>query len=71
MKLTPIQQEVFNAIPKKGWWRPMDFGGRDGSAHSAILKALVNKGFVKKRRRGTLMNALGSARGSYEYSVMP
>lgn len=49
------------------WVRPMDIGGSNASHHSATLNKLVRKGLAEKRRRGSLMNALGSARGSYVY----
>jgi hypothetical protein len=53
------------------WVRPMDIGGRDGSDHSAILKRLAAKGYAERRRRNSLMNALNSRRGSYEYRRKP
>jgi predicted transcriptional regulator len=51
--------------------RPMDIGGRDASYHSATLKKLVEKGLVERKRRNSLMNALGSTRGSYVYRRRP
>jgi hypothetical protein len=66
--MTEKEQEILDALPGRDWWRPMDLGGHDGSHHSGTLRRLVKKGLVKRRRRGTLMNMLGSHRGSWEYS---
>jgi hypothetical protein len=52
------RQAALLAELTNNWVRPMDV---------ATLKALVHKGFAECRRRDSLMNALGSARGSYVY----
>lgn len=67
------------------WARPMDVGGVDGSHHAVTLRALLKKGFVARRLRGSLLNEIrGTAlyarlvgqhrsrsmpRGSYEYQI--
>jgi hypothetical protein len=65
--ITDIEREILDALDVEDWVRPMDIGGRNGSNHSNTLNRLVRKGLVERRRRGTLMNELGSSRGSYEY----
>lgn len=35
---------------QKGWFRPMDVGGRDQSHHSRTLKKLIDKGLMKRTR---------------------
>lgn len=68
MTLTPREAEVLIELDRE-WSRPMDVGGRNGSDHSYILARLASKGVIERRRRNTLMNALGSSRGSYEYRI--
>lgn len=38
--------------------RPMDIGARDGSHHTATLRALIAKGLVERRLRGSLLNQI-------------
>lgn len=78
--LTPNQLEVLRGMAEQSgmearagrearpWLRPMDIGARDGSHHSATMKRLAARGLLGRRRRGTLMNALGG-RGSFEYRL--
>lgn len=66
MELTEREQRLFAELDDK-WVRPMDIGGSDGSDHSYTLRRLIAKGYVERRRRNSLMNALRSSRGSYEY----
>lgn len=37
----------------KGWARPMDVGGHNGSDHSYVLARLVKKGYVERKARGS------------------
>lgn len=53
----------------EGWARPMDIGARDASWHSGVLKRLCKYNLVERRRRYTIMNDLGSRRGSYRYRI--
>lgn len=62
--LTHLQREVLEQAGDR-WLRPMDMGGRDGSAHSGILAVLARKGFVERKSRGRIH----SARGSYVYRM--
>lgn len=64
--LTDRQIDMLGYV-ERAWLRPMDMGGRDGSDHSSILAALVNKGLVERRQRGGMM----AARGSYVYRITP
>ena len=66
-ELTEREQEVLDELEDDRWLRPMDVGGRNRSHHSATLKSLVRKGYAVERRRDSLMNMLGSSRGSYVY----
>lgn len=63
--LTDLQRDVLEQVSEE-WQRPMDMGARDGTHHSAVLKALVRKGLVERKQRGG-----GSfyARGSYVYRL--
>lgn len=64
--LTPREQRILDLLDDE-WQRPMDLGGGNSTHHSATLRNLVKKGYAEKRRRDSLMNALGSSRGSYIY----
>lgn len=64
--LTERERKILDKLDEE-WVRPMDVGGGSHSHHSATLNRLVEKGFAERRRRGSLMNALGSSRGSYVY----
>jgi hypothetical protein len=49
----------------RGWVRPMDLGGKDGSHHSATLAKFVRYGWVHRRLRG------GHTRAAYSYRATP
>jgi predicted transcriptional regulator len=57
------------AWAQSNWLRPMDLGGTDASAHSRRLRRLVSMGLVERKRRDSIMNNLGSRRGSYVYRI--
>jgi predicted DNA-binding ArsR family transcriptional regulator len=63
-ELTQLQRDVLEQCSTT-WLRPMDMGGRDGSHHTSVLKALVRKGLVERQRR---IGSIG-ARGSYRYRL--
>lgn len=65
MKITEPQRDVLGALAHHdGWARPMDVGAFDGSHHTMTLRALVKKGLVERRLRGSLLNQI---RGSEIY----
>lgn len=41
---------VVDGVP---YFRPMDLGGTDASPHSRILRAMVRRGWVQRRNRGS------------------
>ena len=72
MSGTSRQEQLLQAlISYRGWARPMDVGGTDGSHHSKTLAALWRQGLVERRPRQTLVNHLTQATevraSSYEY----
>jgi len=49
--LSDRQREVLSSLAWfKGWARPMDIGARDGSHHSATLKALADRGLAERKK---------------------
>ncbi len=58
---------VLRSMQNGGWLRPMDFGGHDGSHHSATAAKLVRKGLAERRARGVIFAS--NSRGSYEYRI--
>lgn len=56
-------------LHKTLWVTPMLMGATDATHHSHTLRKLVGRKLVERRRRDTLMNVLGSSRGSYEYTI--
>ena len=70
-RLRDSETDLLRWLTVDEWQRPMDIGGTDGSHHSSTLKQLIEKGFVVRRRRSSIMNSLGSSRGSYEYRKSP
>lgn len=70
-RVSPFELELLQSLSwlPKVWARPMDLGGRDASKHSPALARLARRGLVLRRRRNTLMNMLGSHRGSYVYRI--
>ena len=58
--------EVLREMRGRGWLRPLDVGGADGSHHSRTLARLVKRGQIERRQRG----ALGSSRPSYVYRLV-
>lgn len=88
--ITPKQKDVLDTLAAWGgrdreWARPMDIGARDGSHHTATLRALIAKKLVERKLRGSLINSLRgqkcydawakvkrgrhAPRGSYVYRV--
>jgi hypothetical protein len=64
-QLTDRQRDLLGSLAVFGdWARPMDIGARDGSHHTATLRALVKKGLAERRLRGSLLNQI---RGSKVY----
>jgi hypothetical protein len=58
-RLPDTQRDVLAALVLfADWARPMDVGATDGSHHTATLHALMRKGFVERRLRGSLLNNL-------------
>lgn len=55
----------------RGWVRPMDIGGTNGSHHAQTLARLCRKGLAKRRPRPTLMNVLIHPKRprSYRYRI--
>lgn len=71
-ELTAREREVLAQLKEdwpNEWVRPMDIGGRDGSDHSRVLKALAVKGLLERARRNSLANTSRDSRGSYVYRV--
>ena len=68
MWLTDNQIELLRQFGQSTceWFRPMDLGGRDGTSHSSILRALEHKGLVRSRQRGPQILAV---RGSKMYQL--
>ena len=63
VSITPKQEDVLDSLAgfggrKREWARPMDIGARDGSHHTATLRALIAKKLVERRLRGSLINSL-------------
>ncbi len=54
-------------IRQRGWSRPMDIGGYDGSDHSAVLARLVIKGYAEMKAHGGVM---GNARSGHRYRAL-
>jgi predicted transcriptional regulator len=73
-KLSDTEREVWDDLVawtyNFGWARPMDVGGRDASDHSRVLAKLVKLGLAERKRRPSIMNSLGSRRGSYLYRTI-
>ena len=38
---------------RRGWLRPLEMGGGDGSWHSGVLKQLVDQGLVSRSHYGS------------------
>jgi len=58
-QISSRQLDVLDSLAVFGdWARPMDIGARDGSHHTATLRALVNKGLAERRLRGSLPNEI-------------
>lgn len=59
MQIPEYQRDVLAALAHfDEWARPMDVGGTDGSHHTASLRALLKKGLVERRLRGSLLNQI-------------
>ena len=43
---------------ERQWARPMDIGARDGSHHTETLRALIDRGLVERKLRGSLLNQI-------------
>ncbi len=61
--LTDRQRDVLDSLCVFGgaareWARPMDIGAVDGSHHTETLRALIAKGLVERRLRGSLLNQI-------------
>lgn len=90
--ITAKQKDVLASLATYGgsareWARPMDIGARDGSHHTATLRALIAKKLVERKLRGSLINSLRgqecydawakvkrgrhAPRGSYTYRLTP
>ncbi len=66
MTLSARDRELLELICSvRGWVRPMDLGGKDGSHHSATLAKFVRHGWARRRLRG------GHTRGAYAYRATP
>lgn len=65
--LTEAEYDVLSSLTAlgDGWWRPMDFGGHDGSHHSATATRLARRGLVSRRDRGSLSRA----RAVWNYTI--
>jgi hypothetical protein len=63
VRLPERQRFVLQALATHdSWARPMDVGAFDGSHHTATLRALMKKGLVERKLRGSLLNQIrGSA----------
>ncbi len=58
-RLPETQRDVLRALVVfAAWARPMDVGATDGSHHTTSLRALIRKGLVERRLRGSLLNNL-------------
>jgi len=58
-RLPERQQDVLAALALyDDWARPMDVGAIDGSHHTTTLLALVKKGLVERKLRGSLLNQI-------------
>lgn len=65
MQISSRQRDILEALAiYDDWARPMDVGAIDGSHHTMTLRALVKKGLVERRLRGSLLNQI---RGSDLY----
>lgn len=66
--ITETQATLVECFPDElgRWVIPLQLGGRDGSNHSAILAALVRKGYVQRQHRSAAWS-----RPSYKYRLTP
>jgi DNA-binding MarR family transcriptional regulator len=51
--MTELEASILRAlgVNRRPWLRPMDFGGRDGSAHAVTAKRMIKKGWVERDMR--------------------
>lgn len=54
--LTLNQCDVLSSLAAlgEGWWRPLDFGGHDGSHHSGTARRLAARGLLCCQGRSSL-----------------
>ena len=48
---------VFGGAARE-WARPMDIGAQDASHHTETLRALIARGLVERKLRGSLLNQI-------------
>jgi hypothetical protein len=59
VQISSRQRDILKALAiYDDWARPMDVGAIDGSHHTMSLRALVKKGLVERRLRGSLLNQI-------------
>lgn len=66
--LTEDQREVLSALAALGaddFWRPMDFGGHDGSHHSGTATRLAKRGLVAARE----FHSISRIRATRKYAI--
>jgi len=61
--MTDRHYQILNEMQSGDWVRPMDVGGTDSSHHSSTLKAMITKGWVRKR------GGICWCRPSYKYQI--
>ena len=66
MKISETRErELLIEMRGRGWFRPLDLGGHNGSHHSYTLTRLVKKGLVERKQRSS-----HQSRPSYVYRAL-